>query len=222
VGSVVDRPAVLHVVGGPGTDVICDLARRERADLVVLGMRGMSGAERFVFGSTTEGVLRKAEVSVLVVPGTWTAPQPDSWDLSGTGPVIVGVDLSMPSLEAAAAACRFAAMLHTSVEAVHVVTDLPVPARWRSHAEAVSRDRIATARHDLGAAIRNLTSEAPVTLRVESGAVAPRLADMAAPGGDRHPILVLGRRTHPDRAGAPGAIAYRVLTLSPVPVMMHL
>src|SRR5688572_4137106 len=50
-----------HVVTGPAVDVICDIAARERADVIVIGMRGMSGAERTVFGSTTEGVLRRAD-----------------------------------------------------------------------------------------------------------------------------------------------------------------
>jgi hypothetical protein len=38
----------------------------------------------------------------------------------------------------------------------------------------------------------------------------------------RHPILVLGRRTHDERGGAPGSTAYRILTLAAVPVLMYL
>jgi hypothetical protein len=33
---------------------------------------------------------------------------------------------------------------------------------------------------------------------------------------------VLGRRTRADRKGAPGAIAYRVLTLAQVPLLVYL
>ena len=48
--------------------MILDVAHRHGADLVVVGGRGMSGAERMVFGSTTDELVRRADVSVLVAP----------------------------------------------------------------------------------------------------------------------------------------------------------
>jgi nucleotide-binding universal stress UspA family protein len=57
-----------HVVAGPAVDVILDVAHRHGADLVVVGARGTSGAERMVFGSTTDELVRRADVSVLVAP----------------------------------------------------------------------------------------------------------------------------------------------------------
>ena len=71
-----------HVVDGAPVEAICHIAERESADLIVVGARGMSGLETAVFGSTTEGVLRKADTSVLVVPQSWTPPRPDLNDLS--------------------------------------------------------------------------------------------------------------------------------------------
>src|SRR5688500_5325930 len=38
-----------HVVTGSAVDVIRDIAVREGADVIVIGMRGMSGAERTMF-----------------------------------------------------------------------------------------------------------------------------------------------------------------------------
>jgi nucleotide-binding universal stress UspA family protein len=38
------------------------------ADLVVMGTQGLEGSRRFVFGSTTEKVLRESPVPVLAVP----------------------------------------------------------------------------------------------------------------------------------------------------------
>lgn len=202
-------------------DVICSIVLRENADLVVVGAHGMSGAERRMFGSTTEGVLRNAERSILVVPSEWTPPRPDTQDLSGTGPVIAAIDMSTPSLAACEAACRFAALLGTSVEAVHVVPPIAVPARWLAHAGAAVAQRVDAARRELETAVRLAGANVPITAHVETGPVAERLAETATKPGE-NPLLVLGRRTRADRKGAPGAIAYRVLTISKVPVLVHL
>lgn len=211
-----------HVVTGPAVEVIRDIAVRERADVIVVGMRGMSGAERALFGSTTEGVLRKAETSVLVVPGRWTPPQPASGDLTGTGPIVAGVELSTAALAAARAACRLAALLGTAVHAVHVVPPLAVPARWSAHADAALQTRIDTTRAELTAALRDLNAEHPIRLLVKTGRIAEELAAAVAPAAGTHPILVMGRRTLDGRGGAPGSIAFRALGMAAVPVLMYL
>jgi nucleotide-binding universal stress UspA family protein len=217
----VDPAPVQHVVTGPAVDVVCDIAARENADVVVVGAHGMSGAARRMFGSTTEGILRNADRSILVVPDGWTPPQPHARDLSGTGPVIAAVDLTTPSLEAAGVGCQIAAALGTSVHAIHVVPALPVPARWAAQADAAVAARLATARREMERTLPCLRSGVPVTVRVETGTVAELLAAAAAAPG-QHPLLVLGRRTRADRKGAPGATAYRVLTLAQVPLLVYL
>ena len=218
-----------HVIDGAAVDVILDVAHRSRADLVVVGSRGLSGAEKLVFGSTTEGLLRRAGVSVLVAPAEWVPPHPDAPDLSGTGPIIAGVDLpepsvaglSEPSVAGATAACKLAAVLGTSVEIVHVVPDLAVLSRWRAHADTAVRDRIAAARQDLESVMRSLGCSVPVELRIEAGAVPNRLAEAAAPTRGRAPILVLGKKAPGSTGAAPGTTAYRVLSLASVPVLMY-
>ncbi len=210
-----------HVVAGAAVDVILAVAHQHHADLVVVGSRGMSGAEKLVFGSTTEGLLRRADVSVLVAPAGWMPPHPDALDLSGTGPVVAGVDLSDPSVAGARAACTLASVLGTSVEIVHVVPDLAVLSRWRAHAETAVRDRVAAARRELETVVRSLGCSVPVEMRVEAGAVPNRLAEATGPARDRAPILVLGKKAPGSKGAAPGAIAYRVLSLASVPVLMH-
>ena len=113
----------LHVMAGAAVYVILDVAHQHQADLVVVGARGMSGAQQLVFGSTTEGLLRRANISVLVGPAGWVPPRPDSMDLSGTGPIVAGVDPSDPSVAGTKAACALTSVLGTSVEVVHVVPD---------------------------------------------------------------------------------------------------
>ena len=113
-----------HVLAGAAVDVILDVAHRYRADLVVVDSGRMSSVERSVFGSTTKGLLRRADVSVLVAPAEWTPPQPDAPDLSDLGPLVVVADLSDPrSVPATKAACELASVLGTSVEIVHFVPD---------------------------------------------------------------------------------------------------
>ena len=213
---------VHHVVIGPPIDVICNIADRERADLIVLGAHGMSGIGHAVFGVVTEGVLRCADVSVLVVPAAWTPPRADTGDLTGAGPLVVGLEFSEPALGAAAAAGRLATALGTSVELLHVVPPPGVLPRWRADAGAVVRGRVDAARRDLSDAVQTLGSDAVSRLRVEVGPVAATLARTATPRGSYQPLLVLGRRTRADRCGAPGATAYRVLMLAEVPVLVHL
>lgn len=218
--AVAEYAPLHHVVSGPAADVIVDVARSQDADLIVVGSRGMSGAEHLVFGSTTERVLRRTGTSVLVVPPGWRPAHPATPDLGGIGPIVAAIDFSEDSIDAAAAASSLAAALGTAVEAVHVVPDLPVPDRWRAHADAALRQRLDSARKELAAAVLTLGSSVAVRAVIESGRVAERLAAIAAWSGDRRPMLVLGRR--PGRIGAaPGAIAYRVLNLAAVPVLMY-
>ncbi len=211
-----------HTAEGHGADVICHVAARERIDLIVLGAHGMSGLARLAFGSTTEAVLRRAPVSVLVVPESWTPPQPDTDALRGTGPVVAAVDFSPASLDAARAGARLAFALQTSLDLVHVVPARPVLARWRPHAEAAVLEHLAVARRDLTAAIEHLGVQVPVQVRVESGDVAAQLAEAAAATDGRHPLLVMGRRQHSQSGDAPGETAYRALMLARVPVLLHL
>jgi nucleotide-binding universal stress UspA family protein len=52
---------------GAPVDAICKLAHEEGSDLIVMGSHGRHGFDRFVVGSTTEGVMRASSVPVLVV-----------------------------------------------------------------------------------------------------------------------------------------------------------
>jgi nucleotide-binding universal stress UspA family protein len=217
-----DSPVHYHIVIGAGTPTICHVAQREQLDVIVMGMHGMSGPARAMFGSTTEGVLRQARASVLVVPDSWVPPRADTGDLSGMGPVVAAIECSEPAIAGAAAACRMAAALGTSVDLVHIVPELPVLDRWRGHADAAVAQRIEEARRELGGVLPMLGATVPVSLRIETGAVAEGIANSVVPTADRQPLLVLGRRNRANRLGPPGATAYRVLTLARVPVLVYL
>jgi nucleotide-binding universal stress UspA family protein len=55
-----------HVVPDDPATAIIDVARREGADLVVVGSRGLGGMQRFVRGSVSARVATHAPVSVLI------------------------------------------------------------------------------------------------------------------------------------------------------------
>ena len=225
-GRVVDRvadakdvPTQRYVVTGHPIEVILDVACREGADVTVVASHGMSGVARAFFGSVTEGLLRRTDRSLLVVPAEWRLPV-EKPNRPGIGPFIVGIDFSNSSTAAAAAAVRLAELFSSSVELVHVVPALPVLERWRPHAEAATTERVELAQRDIARLAEGLKTPTPVAAKVETGSVAETLGKLAAPWGERQPVLVLGKRSA-DRGGAPGAIAFRVLTVARVPVLMH-
>lgn len=52
---------------GDAADAILDVAEEQRADLIVIGNRGMTGAKRFLLGSVPDRVSHHAPCSVLIV-----------------------------------------------------------------------------------------------------------------------------------------------------------
>lgn len=63
------QPKILmrETLGGPAADPILREAKRQRADLIVLGTHGRRGLRRLVLGSDAEQVVRSATVPVMVV-----------------------------------------------------------------------------------------------------------------------------------------------------------
>lgn len=60
------RQAEVVVVSGAPADVLVEEAERRGADLLVVGRRGLTGAERLVMGSVSAKVARTARCSVLI------------------------------------------------------------------------------------------------------------------------------------------------------------
>lgn len=53
-------------IGSPASKII-EIAEQEKADLIVLGSRGLGGVGRFLLGSVSDRVLHHAHCSVLIV-----------------------------------------------------------------------------------------------------------------------------------------------------------
>jgi nucleotide-binding universal stress UspA family protein len=63
-----------HVIAGPDVDVVLDVAHRAGADLVVIGQGSMSMPEQLVFDSMAAGLLKRADMQVIVAPTKWSPP----------------------------------------------------------------------------------------------------------------------------------------------------
>ena len=55
---------------GDPADAILDVAEEKRADLIVVGNKGMTGAKRFLLGSVPNKVCHHAPCSVLIIRTT--------------------------------------------------------------------------------------------------------------------------------------------------------
>lgn len=63
------KTAMGETVGGAAADAIVREAKKQRADLIVLGTHGRRGLRRMVLGSDAEQVVRTAPIPVLLVKG---------------------------------------------------------------------------------------------------------------------------------------------------------
>jgi nucleotide-binding universal stress UspA family protein len=66
---------VQHILQGRPADEIVHLAEKESADLIVIATHGHSGIDRFLFGSVTERVMRKAPCHVMAIRSPALAKQ---------------------------------------------------------------------------------------------------------------------------------------------------
>jgi len=58
---------LVTTAGKPAREIV-NVAERHGCDLIVMGYRGVGGASKLLFGSTTEGVIRATSVPVLAIP----------------------------------------------------------------------------------------------------------------------------------------------------------
>jgi nucleotide-binding universal stress UspA family protein len=56
-----------HVREGDPAEVIIDVAKEKKADLIVVGSRGLTGIQRFLLGSVSHKVSQHAHTSVMIV-----------------------------------------------------------------------------------------------------------------------------------------------------------
>jgi nucleotide-binding universal stress UspA family protein len=149
--SALGVPVRIEVHEGRVVPEILERARAWPADVVVMGTHGRGGFERWVLGSVTEKVLRKAPCPVLTVPPPASGLHPESSVLFRR--IVCPVDFSGASLAALGYALKLAEESGAEITVLHVlewlVEDEPgariagfdVP-EFRRYLETDARDRL--------------------------------------------------------------------------------
>jgi nucleotide-binding universal stress UspA family protein len=206
VGSSRAARIATHVVVGEPARSIHRAARRFRADLIVLGTKGLSGIGKAFFGSTTERVLRQTKVPVLAIPPRAAGTVGPGWPGRR---VLAGIDLDASAADARAFAA-VARAFDRPLTLVHIVEPSQLPPWLAGFASRDSQARAGTANtalERLATSLKDVRVETSVLIGDPSSHI-PRLANQV--GAD---IIVLALRRGDGLFGAAqGTITYRVLS----------
>jgi len=177
--------------GDPAREIV---AAAESADLIVMGTHGRSGIERFVLGSVTEAVLRKAPCSVLTIPLTARD--------AGSIPVvfrriIAAVDFSDVSIDALRHAASLALEVDAHLTVMHVIEVPEHLALWIDRVDGISHVRAwadAAQAHLRAAVDPETPTYAHVDQRVVTGRPYREILRIAA--DEQADLIVMGAHGH--------------------------
>lgn len=110
------RQSLIARPGRPGI-VLDEVAREQRAELIVVGARHHGALVRGLGGSTAHQLVRTAAVPVLVVGGSSHAPQR----------LLVATDLFTAAAPTLSTARRYAELFHAHMRVVHVIEPAKYP-----------------------------------------------------------------------------------------------
>jgi nucleotide-binding universal stress UspA family protein len=146
-----------EVIEGAAAPVILERAQALPSDLIVMGTHGHSGFERFVLGSVTEKVLRKASCPVLSVPPRvhGVAHRPPLFSR-----ILCAVDFSDCSLNALTYAMAMAQEADARLTVLHVMEMSPEVEEVLSGGSDVLRDYTIRARAARVERLRAIVPEA--------------------------------------------------------------
>ena len=193
----------LRVRSGDCVGHILDEARALESDLIVMGTHGRSGFERWVLGSVTDSVLRKAPCPVLAVPRMASPPGPPA---SPSGRIVCAVLLSAHAARTVSYALSLGRSTGSVVTLVHVWDGVGGP-RVRATCEAELRRRLHAA------AVAEGPTDCAVEEVVASGRAHREILRLAE--ARRADLIVLGS----DGQGL-GSTARRVLREAETPVLI--
>lgn len=198
---------------GLAAESILELADKESADVIVMGTHGRQGLDRFLLGSVTEKVLRKARCPVLAVrePPRHLVPSASGRDHIGLRHMLLCIDFSENSNRALEYALALTAEYNCGITLVHVLEDVLTPA-GRKKAAAKAKDAL----EDL------IPSEAKKCCRiatiVRSGKAYKEILRLAREKDADLVVLAVRGRNSLDLAVF-GSTTYRVIQLGTSPVL---
>ncbi len=216
-GAETTPPEVIALVGDPATEIVA-LARRERAELIVIATHGLSGYRKMLLGSTTEKVLRQTTVPVLVAPPPEQTPANTDPSKIDIGRILAPVDFKDECVADVRAAAALAHTLGVPLLLVHAVAPLKGLERLRPQLDLYNRAQIERAEQQIQHLASEVSTPADIETVVAVGSPAEEIAQIAVARGVG--LIVMGLRDQKHMFGPrPGAIAYRVLGLAPARVL---
>ena len=170
--------------GDPADEILAQAAA-SGVDLIVLGTHGHRGFERWILGSVTERVARKADRSVLAVPASARA--------AAFARVLCGLDLSDSSADTLEQAAAIAHALSAALTVLYVADGSHWYEPWPISGvdvEAMRQAVRSSSRERLGELIaRHVPEGASVDVQVAFGSAQREIERVAGEGAD---LVVLG------------------------------
>jgi nucleotide-binding universal stress UspA family protein len=203
-------------VGRPSDEII-KAAGRRKADLIVMGTHGLTGADRVLMGSTTLAVLQRTAVPVLAVPRSAVTPAAVATDWPGSN-ILVPVELDDASGSDLDVAVELARWWHTSLLLVHVIDDIDAAAWAASDLAAHDRIRVCQAQRRINELAVASRRRVPTRARVVCGRPPDEIAAVAAAEGSG--LVVTALRDRRGWLGSKrGGVSYQVLSHAVTPVL---
>jgi nucleotide-binding universal stress UspA family protein len=213
--GIAPRSVACSIGQGEAAVEILRMARRLRADLIVVGTQGLSGTSKLFFGSTTERVLRRATVPVLAVPPGSGPTAGSSWP---GRQILAALDIGPRLMADAHAAAKVARWFDTDLLLVHVLRPTQIPHWLRAALRGHDRERLTAARTRLDRLVRSLKSERKVEHQLLTGDPTEQIPVLAA--NSRTGLIVVTLRTADGLFGLrQGTITYQVLERTGTPVL---
>ena len=203
-------------VGKPPVEIL-RIARERSCDLIVMSSHGRTGARKFFFGSTTERVLRETSVPVLITPPVDPGPIQVEDARRLFGRIVVPVDLSAASLHQTKVAKGLAEALSLPLVLVHVIEPVKSHLLSRFHLAGLDTSRRSIAEEGLDELIATLPGHLAAETLIAFGDPAEETAKIVR---DRKAgLVVIGLHGSPLLGPRMGSVTYRLLCLSPTPVL---
>lgn len=206
---------VVRRAAGAPTPALLAAADEVRADIIVVGRRGVGGFSGLPLGSTAHQVAEHSGRPVAIVPPSHEQTSRD-WPFTVIG---VGHDGSPAGEEALSWAASVAAMSAAAVVVVHAVEFGPsFVAAGLDEAYAAARARLAaTVEGEWSAPLRAAGIEYSTVVE-DGGAAATLLAATSSAGVD---LLVVGRQPSSSFPGlAMGSVAHRAVAFAQCPTVV--
>jgi nucleotide-binding universal stress UspA family protein len=206
-----------RVCVGTADDEIVKAAVARRTDLIVMGTHGLTGADRWLMGSTTLSVLQRTPVPVLAIPSGIgdLSPVLSSWP---DGRIVAALELDRESRKDVETAARIAGWLGASLLLVHVIDSIDAPSWLEGALSAHDRIRTSKAQRELDACAAIARRRVDTQTRVLFGKPADEIAAVVA--DETSGLLITALHDRRAWFGARrGSVSYHVLSHAVVPVL---